>query len=964
MTDSIDRLTTALRESYVVERQVGEGGMATVYLARDLKHDRAVAIKVLRPELAATIGTDRFLREIEMAARLQHPHILPVYDSGAADGVLYYVMPYVEGESLRDRLTRDSAVPTEEALRLAGEVAGALAYAHAHGVVHRDIKPENILLFGGHAVVADFGIARAAQTSNAPSLTGLGMAIGTPAYMSPEQATASDSVDGRSDQYSLAAVLFEMLTGKPAFSGQNAQSVMTKSITGPRPHPRAMSRAVPPAVDAAIVRGLATDPAGRYPDMAAFATALAASRPTGPMSRKGIAALVGGGLVLVLLGAFAMSRLRRPAGPVVDAAQRIAVLPFRSSGTNVALLGEGMVDLLSTNLDGVGGIETVQPRTVLRRWKERGSATDLDGALAVGRDVKATAVLLGSVVATGPTVRLAADLYASTGEKLAHAQVDGPSDSVLSLVDGLSLALMRTVWRSKEPMPSLRVAGLTTTSIDAMRSYLQGEQFYRRSEWDSAATAFGRAVADDSTFALAQYRLAMTYGWTGNANSAAAAAAGAAAVRFASRLPPDEQSLIRAYRLFQQGRVEATDSMLRYTAAHPGDADGWYLLGESEYHTRSVAPRSPAALMEPFDRVLALDSSLTPATIHPMELALQQRDSVRLDRYLHVLQRAGATEELSRYRGAAAIAWGDLARDSAAVAALQGSPRVDAAMAGYLAIFSGAATHPDSAIARFRRVAALAPAGSSAAAQLPQILGAVIGGLGRLAAADSLAATLSLNQGRFMIAGMPIFSGFAPPGYADSIRAEARKVTPATPVDSLVNPFDLYFRSLYFLGQGDAARARPFVARGLALDPAMIARMGGPLGHGLILGVDGWRMILEGDSTRGLARIDSGLAEIGMAGGGMLTAPLRLQRAVTLAARPASRALGIELLRYGFPVDPEMQPIASLALGHALEAAGDRTGAADAYAAFIRYWSGADASLQPKVAEARAALVRLKAAGG
>src|SRR5436309_3375401 len=229
MPDLLAVLRDALADRYAVERELGRGGMATVFLAEDLKHRRPVAIKVLHPELAAAVGAERFLREIEIAARLQHPHILPLYDSGAAGSLLYYVMPYVEGESLRDRLNREKQLGLEDAVRITTEVAGALAYAHSHGVVHRDIKPENILLSGGTAVVADFGIARALSVAGeSQPLTQTGTVVGTPAYMSPEQATGSDQVGGRSDQYSLACVLYEMLVGEPPFTGATPQAVMAR----------------------------------------------------------------------------------------------------------------------------------------------------------------------------------------------------------------------------------------------------------------------------------------------------------------------------------------------------------------------------------------------------------------------------------------------------------------------------------------------------------------------------------------------------------------------------------------------------------------------------------------------------------------------------------------------------------------------------------------------------------------
>ena len=966
MDDPVARLTAALKDRYAIERQAGAGGMATVYLARDLKHGRAVAIKVLRPELAATMGTDRFLREIEMAARLQHPHILPVYDSGAAEGVFYYVMPFVEGESLRDRLDRERQLPTDEAVRLTREAASALEYAHSHGVVHRDIKPENILLFGGHAVVADFGIARAVEASGGPGLTGMGIAIGTPAYMSPEQATASSEVDGRSDQYSLACVLYEMLAGERAFSGPSVQSVMTKSITGPRPRVREVRASVPSGTEAAIVRALATDPAERYRTMAEFSAAIGDGL-TGPTAavpvRPGRRALMAG-VALVLLAAVGLFVWRSNASgsPVVEGAQRIAVLPFRTSGAGVELLGEGLVDLMSTNLDAIGGITTVEPRTVLQRWKERGSAIDLEGALAVGEAVDAGAVILGSVVATGSAVRLTADLYASDGDKLATAQVNGHADSVLSLVDGLSLALMRDVWRSNEPLPSIRVAGLTTTSIGAMRAYLRGEQHYRKSAWDSAAVAFGEAVTEDSTFALALYRLAMTYGWTGNSNSREAAEAGSAAVRYASRLPPEERSLVIAYRMFQEGKTAATDSMRRYTAAHPGDADGWYLLGESQYHTRRYVAYTPAELMAPFDRVLELDPSLTPAAIHPLETALENADSTLYRKYISVLESAGATTELARFRPVGELVFGGSV-DSASLARAFSGNRLDAANAGIVGLFHAPTIDVDEALSRLADVERVVPESESMARQLPQMRALMYVGLGRLEAAARLADSAP-PESRYFLMMTPVSGGFAPRGYADSILAELRGLLARAPANAPANPYQLYSRAMFHLGQGDAASAKPLVERGLAMDSASLEQFGGQWIRGLQLAARGWLSILEGDTLGGLAGIDRALERVGPFGGPAMTAPVRLQRAIALSRRPATRELGITMLRHSFPFDPQVRPMALIAEAEALQAAGDRRGAEAAYAEFLRLWARADSSLQPRVAAVRDALAALQRQGG
>src|SRR5213080_2273830 len=271
MADLLARLQAALAERYTIERELGRGGMATVYLARDLKHGRLVAIKVLRPEIAAALGPERFLREIEVAARLTHLHILALHDSGQTGGSLYYVMPYIEGETLRERLERGGQLPLEEALRITREVASALSYAHSHDVVHRDIKPENILLSGGEAVVADFGIARALTAAGGDNLTTIGLAVGTPTYMSPEQAAGVAQLDGRSDIYSLGCVLYEMLAGRPPFLGATAQEVMARHTLDPVPPLHPARATVSGAVEQAIVKSLAKQPAERFAAAVQFA---------------------------------------------------------------------------------------------------------------------------------------------------------------------------------------------------------------------------------------------------------------------------------------------------------------------------------------------------------------------------------------------------------------------------------------------------------------------------------------------------------------------------------------------------------------------------------------------------------------------------------------------------------------------------------------------------------------------
>ncbi|MDH4133021.1 MAG: serine/threonine protein kinase, partial [Gemmatimonadota bacterium] len=272
--DPIPRLVAALSDRYRIERELGQGGMATVYLAEDLKHDRKVALKVLKPELAAVIGAERFVVEIKTTASLSHPHILPLFDSGTADGFLYYVMPFIDGETLRSKLDRETQLGIDEAVSITTAVADALDYAHRHNVIHRDIKPENILLHDGRPMVADFGIALALSAAAGGRMTETGMSLGTPHYMSPEQATAEKEITARSDVYSLGSVLYEMLTGNPPHVGASAQQIIMKIVTEEAAPVTKLRKAVPPNVAAAVAQAIEKLPADRFESAKAFAEAL------------------------------------------------------------------------------------------------------------------------------------------------------------------------------------------------------------------------------------------------------------------------------------------------------------------------------------------------------------------------------------------------------------------------------------------------------------------------------------------------------------------------------------------------------------------------------------------------------------------------------------------------------------------------------------------------------------------
>jgi serine/threonine-protein kinase len=304
MSTATERLSTALADRYRIERELGQGGMAIVYLAHDLKHDRPVAIKMLRPELGAVLGTERFLAEIKISARLDHPHILTLIDSGVSDDLLYYVLPFVRGESLRDKLDREKQLPLADALMITRQVASALDYAHRQGLVHRDIKPENILLQEGEAMLADFGIALAVTEAGGNRLTGTGLSLGTPQYMSPEQATGDRTIDARYDLYSLGAVLYEMLAGEPPVTGPNPQAMIAKLMTEKPTALRVVPDAVPIGIDAAVAKALAKIPADRFQSATEFASALEAGATpvvtAAPRTRRPLA-LVAGGVLTALL---------------------------------------------------------------------------------------------------------------------------------------------------------------------------------------------------------------------------------------------------------------------------------------------------------------------------------------------------------------------------------------------------------------------------------------------------------------------------------------------------------------------------------------------------------------------------------------------------------------------------------------------------------------------------------------
>jgi serine/threonine protein kinase/tetratricopeptide (TPR) repeat protein len=482
MSEITEQLTTALAGRYAIGRELGQGGMAIVYLARDLRHDRDVALKVLRPDIGSEVGAERFLREIKLAARLAHPHILPLYDSGEAGGLLFYVMPNMEGNSLRERLDRERQLPLPDALVIARQVASALDYAHRHGVVHRDVKPENILLHEGAAMVADFGIGKALSTQGG-SITQTGIAVGTPAYMSPEQASGESDVDGRSDLYSLGCVLYEMLAGEQPFTGPTAQAVITKRFVAPIPRV-SHTRDVPDGVDQTVTRALARTPVDRFPSAAEFITALDLIRGEGVTTPPG-------------------GRPSTPAPP----RKSIAVLPLTnmSADPENEYFSDGMTEEIINVLAKVPGMQ-VASRTSSFAFK--GKEMDVR---EVGEKLGVGSVLEGSVRKVGNRIRISAELIdVVTGYHLWSEKYDRQLEDVFAVQDEISRAIVDAL--------KVRLGGETgklvvpaTENVEAYTLYLKGRFFVNRlsePEVRRGLDFFQRALGTDAQFAQAHAGIA------------------------------------------------------------------------------------------------------------------------------------------------------------------------------------------------------------------------------------------------------------------------------------------------------------------------------------------------------------------------------------------------------------------------------------------------------------------------
>lgn len=641
MPESLSKITAALQDRYTIEGEVGSGGMATVYLANDLKHHRKVALKVLRPELAAALGAQRFLREIKIIAQLQHPHILPLYDSGEADGLLYYVMPYMAGPSLRDKL-KAGQLPFTDVVRVLRDVVDALVMAHGQGVVHRDIKPDNVLLSGRSAVVADFGVAKALSeaTGKRGDGTTAGMALGTPAYMAPEQAAADPDIDHRADIYSVGVLAYELLAGRPPFTGMPPQQILAAQVAS-SPEPVSKYReGCPGPLQDLVMKCLAKLPAGRYQtaeellvDIEALAT------PSGGMTattgvrpsvahRFRLPALMAAGVVVI--GAITAVLVGSRGGNQLDG-DLIAVAPFDVLDPTLELWREGLVDLLSANLDGAGPLRTVPPTLTVARWTGRADAAS---ATELGNQLGAGLTIYGRLLSSGAdSVRMSATLMdVATQTTIGQVELREEVTRIDRMADSLTMLLLSNLSQGRQ-LGAIQFTSFGASSPAALKAFLEAERFYRQSEWDSARFHYGRAMQLDPNFALAYSRMGKVVGWRrgGQGSARFALQAGELNVGLAPResLLVAADSIDAALELFQGTAADWANmqrlfpTIDRAIRLYPQDPGAWYQLGEARIRWGPYSGATDLETLRPFHRAVELDSAFTPAYLHLIPLSLE-----------------------------------------------------------------------------------------------------------------------------------------------------------------------------------------------------------------------------------------------------------------------------------------------------------------------------------------------------
>ena len=968
-------IPTVLGDRYHLVREIARGGMATVFLADDRKHGRQVAVKVVHPELARMIGGERFAREIEIAAGLSHPHILPLHDSGEVPSeqldepsFLYSVSPFVAGESLRERLLRDDRLPPQEVVRLGRQIALALDYAHRQGVIHLDIKPGNILLHEGHAVIADFGIARAMSSARDDALARTLPLLGTPSYMSPEQAGGVPDIDGRSDVYSLGCVLYEMVVGDRPYPSGTSTAVLVGKHRRPPVDPARLHQYVSRELAAVILKAMSPSRDDRYLTAGDLARALSAANrgPSRVWRRFIVPAAAAVGIAAALL---AIQLARR--GTSLDA-NLVAVAPFDVESPFLSLWKEGLVDVLSRSLDGAGALRSVPASVVVRRWHGR---ADAQSAAALGTATGARLVIYGGLVTAGDSVRATAALLdVATGRTVAEFEERDLAARIDRLADSLTVAVLREIGRSR----GVAIANATaapTNSLTALKAYLQGEQYYRAARWDSAQFHFEHALAFDSTFAMAYHRLAAVRRWrdTRDIPDSVPYLIMRRTSEFSDALGPHERLLaqvdslsaatyftwLRTLRDGDDGELELLGDRLYGTLRdgirrYPNDAELWFLLGEAksrfERHVgaEEIDDRATLAL---YDHAIALDSTFAPAYVTPIMLSAYLDGAASARRYIHAylsLAPSGPNAQIIRLA--------DELLDPARAASMNVARLVDTLQSDALCRAAALLRHipdPSELIVGFGQALIARQAGQTPGAPLPMcVFGATVDGLqfrGHLRDAWRLS-TLSTSHGltprvRYNMGRI----GITP---ADSVRAEFQKYLAMSPKIRITRLYG------WWAYDGDTLPIRTYISAYAAAESRARSASIEALMRSQVAAGHAYLALARRDTTAALRQLlttsdtvylcwyenRTEIANLLMAVGRYRQAEARLER-----RWPGSTACG-----NGF--DDVMW---TLQRARVHERVGRREEAAADYRLVVDAWKTADPELQPFVRESRTALGRL-----
>ncbi len=982
-----DRLQEALGRDYRVERELGGGGMSRVFQAVEVELDRPVVIKVLPPEMAADVSVERFRREIQVAAGLQHPHIVPLHAAGRAGDLIYYTMPLVEGESLRARLDREGPMPVTTAVGILRDVADALAYAHRRGVVHRDIKPDNVLVSDAHALVTDFGVAKAlGQSAEAgASLTTAGIAVGTPTYMAPEQAAGDTDVDHRADIYAVGVLAYELLTGQPPFAGRSVQQLLAARLTE-APTPVGTRRSdLPSGLERVVMQCLERDPNRRFQsadDLVRALTGLVTpgALPVGPgvarLRRVRLSHVVLGVVALGAVGWGLLTRLPRAVAPASSAAT-IAVLPFAvRGGDDIAYLGDGIVNLLSTSLDGAGDLRSVDPRALLGAVRRQGGgALDPDRAATIAATFGAGSYVLGDIVQAGERLRIDATLYnrGGPGPTRAAVTVEGDVADVFRLVDALArLLAARSNIRGGRVT---RIAAVTTGSLPALKAYLEGETEFRAGRFNAAVDAFEAAVAADTAFALAYYRLSVATEWALRPDDANAAAE--LAVRHAARLSQHDRALLDALLAARRGDfVEAERRYRAIVALYPDDVEAWFQLGEVLFHAGRLFGRPLTDSRAPFDRVVALEPEHATALIHLVRIAAVDRDAVLgdslADRVLRLNPSGDRVLEVEALRLDLRGEGADW--DGFAAALSNAEPAV--ALQGIFSVYE----YGTNLAAAERLLAGLTGAESPelrTAARMRLAHAQALQGRWREAretmAAPDAAHSVELLVHRAFLATLPFF-----PIAADTLRQLARTLTawdataePPNPLpsayfnvhDGLYPAIRIYLLGLVADRLGDSAGTRRYADE--------LGRWRGPprsadVARRWELGLRARVLVARGRPAEALA-----LLEPAMRAGDYerkLFSPLFSHAAerfligalLAESGRPDDAREWLGSMQGFAMFDRTLEAPAAWRIGQLFERQGQPDSAAAYYARVVDLWRDADPELQPMVADARARLAALR----